>query len=169
MVQSTPIETDLIIAQPLATSNGYTWTLASRLGAMLRDAQQRFGERDASYTLLGFEFCGDVPKLWYPGNCRHVVIQLTQSCLTDLILACYQLAHECVHLLSPSGGSHANIFEEGLATQFAHRYVQDTFHFDMPATLPSYQAARLLVERLLALDADGAKADLKRMLRMIVA
>jgi len=124
---------------------------------MLRDAQERFGERDQSYTILGFEFCGDIPQLWYPGNCRHIVIQLTISCLTNLSQACYQLAHECIHLLSPSGGQHANVFEEGLANHFAHRYVQDTFHFDMPVTVPSYQAARSLIEQLLALNSDSVK------------
>jgi len=95
--------------------------------------------------------------VWYPGNCSQVVIQLTQTCLTDLRRASYQLAHECIHLLSPSEGSHANVFEEGLATHFAHRYIQQEFHFDMPATLASYQVARLLVEQLLALDAESVK------------
>jgi len=78
------IETDLIVAHRLPTNNGYTWTLASRLGGMLRDAEDKFGERDRSYTILSIEFCGDFPQVWYPANCRQVVIQLTESCLTNL-------------------------------------------------------------------------------------
>lgn len=121
---------------------------------MLQLAESRFGQRDRSYTPLGIEFCGDIPKLWYPHNCGNVIIQLTESCITNLIQACYQLAHECVHLLSPSGGQHANVLEEGLATTFAHGYLQDSFNFDMPESIKSYQDARTLTDRLLALDSS---------------
>ena len=152
MIQCTPLETDLLFAGPLTEGNGYTWTLASRLGAMLRLAEERFGPRDMTYTLLGFEFCGKIPQVWYPGNCRHVVIQLTPACATDLVKACYQLSHECIHLLAPSGGQNANNLEEGLATHFCHRYIVETFGVDYKSTIQSYAAARDAVEELLSAD-----------------
>jgi hypothetical protein len=37
--------------------------------------------------------------------------------------ACFQLAHEVVHLLSPKVGQKANNFEEGLACFFAKYYM----------------------------------------------
>jgi hypothetical protein len=151
--QTITIETDLLFARPLPNSSGYTWTLASRLGDMFRLAEERFGPRDRNYTLLGFEFAGESPQLWYPGNCCHVVIQLTSECATDTIRACYQLSHECVHLLAPSGGRNANNLEEGLATHFAHWYLIQRFKTDWPCTIPSYSAARVAVEKLLAIDA----------------
>lgn len=162
MLQATQLETDLIIARRLADETGWTWTLASRLGEMLNDAEQRYGERDKSYTALGIEFSGDRPRIWYPGNRRQIIIQLSQSCLTSMVQACYQLAHECIHLLSPGPGEQANVLEEGLATHFAHRYVRKTFNYDMPVTVASYEAARVLVEQLLALDAESVKAIRKQ-------
>jgi hypothetical protein len=154
MVQPAPLETDLFFARPLETGNGYTWTLASRLGSILRLAEERFGPRDISYTLLGVEFGGDVPKIWHPGNCRHIIIQLTPACATDTVRACFQLAHECIHLLAPSGGQNANNLEEGLATHFCHRYLVETFGKDWPCTIPSYAAARSAVEKLLVADSS---------------
>jgi hypothetical protein len=153
MIQCTALETDLLFARPLAEGNGYSWTLASRLGAMLQSAQEQFGARDMSYTILGFEFCGSVPQIWYPGNCRNIVIQLTPACATDLIKACYQLSHECIHLLAPSGGQNANNLEEGLATHFCHRYIVENFGVDFRTSLQSYAAARAAVEELVSADA----------------
>src|SRR5215467_11622293 len=95
------VEIDLLFANPIP--GGYSWTLASRLGHMLRTAEERYGPRDLSYTILGVEFGGDIPHIWYPGNCRHVIVQIARYCINNLQHAYYQLAHECIHLLSPRG------------------------------------------------------------------
>jgi hypothetical protein len=137
--------------------NGYSWTLTTRLGDMLCQAESTYGVRDYSYTILGIEFENNAPQIWYPGNCKHIVIQLTPDTSTDEIKGCYQLAHECIHLLSPSGGRNATILEEGLATHFAHQYVEQNFAFVMPPTSQSYEIARVLVSQLLAFDADAVK------------
>ncbi len=152
MIQNTLIEIDLFFARPLDGVYGFTWTLASRLGSILGLAEDRFGPRDTSYTLLGIEFGGEIPQTWYPGSCRHIIIQLTPACATDTVRACYQLSHECIHLLSPSGGQGGNNLEEGLATHFCHRYIVETFGVDWPCTIPSYAAARAAVEELLSAD-----------------
>ena len=70
------IDSDLLVAQRLSDGCGYTWTLASRLGEMLHMAEELFGPRDCSYTILGIEFGPDNPRIWYPGNRRHIIIQL---------------------------------------------------------------------------------------------
>jgi hypothetical protein len=162
MLKATQLETDLIVARPYENDAECSWTLASRLGEMLSDAEQQYGERDKSYAMLGIEFCGDAPRIRYAGNRRYIIIQLSQSCLTSMIQACYQLAHECIHLLSPGPGEPANVLEEGLATHFAHRYVRDTFHYDMPVSIASYEAARSLVEQLLAVDGGSIKGIRER-------
>jgi len=146
------IKPELMVAQRLPTNDGYTWTLASRLGDMLRIAQELFGERDSSYTILGIEFVGDNPRIWYPGNRRDIVVQLSPSAAVDMSQACYQLAHETVHLLAPSGCNKAINFEEGLACYFAGYYMRSQFgqpHWR--PSLPSYiRALGLIAPRMVA-------------------
>ena len=140
------------------TPDGYSLTLTTRLGKMLNRAQADYGPRDESYTILGIEFENNAPQIWYPGNCKHIAIQLTPDTITNQIQGCYQLAHECIHLLSPSGGYRTNILEEGLATYFAHQYVEKEFDFPMPAAIPiAYETARQLVHKLLEFDANAVK------------
>ena len=60
--------------------------------------------------------------------------------------ACYQMAHETVHLLSPTGGNHATNFEEGVACYFAAYYM--TNRMNEPCwlpDLPSYKRALELI------------------------
>ena len=57
-MQQININSDLLVTQPLPNDNGYTWTLASLLGDMLHIAEELFGPRDLSYTILGIEFGG---------------------------------------------------------------------------------------------------------------
>ena len=49
---------------------------------------------------------------------------LSLSAATNILQACYQMAHETVHLLAPSGGRNANNFEEGVACYFAAYYMK---------------------------------------------
>jgi len=146
------IDMDLLVANPLPDKSGYSWTLASRLGHMLRIAQERYGPRDPTYTILGYEFIDGVPRIWYPGNCGNIVIQLGLECLNDMVQACYQLAHECIHLLSPTGGSSSTVLEDGLAAYFASLYVREHLHTDIHPSMASYQVACSKVETLLNLD-----------------
>lgn len=100
----------LIVARPL--EGGFTWTLASRLGQMLRDVETLFGPRNPKFTILGIEFREGQPMIWFPGDCGHIVIQLGTSAMMDHDRALFQLAHECVHLLDPV--KEANTLEEAL-------------------------------------------------------
>lgn len=137
------------VAEPLENNEGYTWTLTTRLGQMLREAEGRFGKRDRSYTILGIEFADDGPQLWFPGNCQHVAVQLSTDCLSDTARACYQLAHEVIHLLSPTGARNATNLEEGLATCFAEDYMREHFSGAWTPILPSYEAAGVAARSLL--------------------
>jgi hypothetical protein len=150
------INPTLLIAKALPPS-GYTWTLTSRLGQILRLAEAQFGERDRSYTILGVEFVESHPQIWYPGNCKHIAIQLGVECLHNNVRACYQLAHESIHLLSPTGGGNATVLEEGLATYFSRQYVHEQFDEDWRAAIASYNEACALVEQLLKLDEQAIK------------
>jgi hypothetical protein len=92
----------LVVAHPIP--NGFSWTMASRLGQMLGKVEATFGERDRTFTVLGIEFRDAVPQVWFPGNCGHIVIQLGLVAMQDSTRAMFQLAHECVHLLDPAPG-----------------------------------------------------------------
>lgn len=153
------ISADLVIAKPLVGCYGYTWTVASRTGHILHKAQMLFGNRTTDCNLIGFEFAEGRPHLWYPifGNDRNVVVQLSTSSLTNPNRAFYQLAHECIHLLSAVPGTSANFLEEGLAEYFSKKYVKDEFSFDICSDIKAYEIASLMVERLLELDANAIK------------
>ena len=124
--QNININSDLLITEQLPDKL-WTWTLASRLSDMLYLAEDLFGPRDPSYTPLGIEFVSDGPKVWFPGkpeeNRNHIIIRLNLNAVTDTLRACYQLAHESVHLLTPVRGN-TNYLEEGVATYFSTYYME---------------------------------------------
>ena len=141
------INSELLVTQPLCDRSGYKWTLASRLGDMLYMAEKLFGERDHSYTILGIEFESNGPQIWYPGNRRHIIVQLSLRAATNLSEACYEMAHETVHLLAPTGCRNANNLEEGVACFFANYYMKKTFNAPRRCTgMCSYERALALVE-----------------------
>ena len=94
------------------------------------------------------------PGTWYPGNRQHIVIQLGIECTQDMVQAIYQLAHEVIHLLSPSGASTANNLEEGLATWFSEDYCRRATGQTIRAEVPSYQKASDLVRQVLEQHPD---------------
>ena len=142
----------LPVAQPLPGGNGYTWTLPFRLGEMLHMAEKLFGPRDLSYTILAIEFVSDGPYIWYPLN-HHMTIRLRDSAAKNMSQACYQMAHETVHLLAPSGGQNANNFEEGVACYFASYYMERKLEdSSWRPTLSSYKRALAVIKSRLDED-----------------
>jgi hypothetical protein len=117
---------------------------------MLRLAEEKFGERDRSYTILGIEYSEDIPRTWYPGNCKHIAIQLGPNARSDMNQALFHLAHETIHLLAPTGSGGANILEEGLATHFSSWYLLHHCKVLITASLTSYVKASAKVDALLA-------------------
>lgn len=115
-----------IMAHPIP--NGYTWTLASRLGKILLLAEKEYGPRDKQWTLLGVEFTdGDQPKIWYPfgKDKKNIIIQITRKAANDSKEMALQLAHEVFHALSPTGSKKSNYLEEGLATWFSIKAMRE--------------------------------------------
>lgn len=136
--------------EPLPTRDGYRYSLTTLLGKLLADAETLFGQRDKNFTPLGIEFHGDRPMIWYPGNRNHVSIMLTESARSDYKQAIFQLAHEVVHLLSPSGGANAPVVEEGLAAIFQQRANENYnlgYSIKHPAYLKAAKAANKLLQR----------------------
>jgi hypothetical protein len=116
------------VCEPLPDDGGYTWTLATILSRLIEMAEERYGRRDPSWTPVGIEFSDDGPQTWYPGNRRHVAIQLSRSALEQPDRAIWQLAQEVPHLLSPTGRHNtATLFEEGICGVFA-RSIADLWH-----------------------------------------
>ena len=119
---------------------------------MLGEAERQFGPRDMSYTILGIEFAGTRPMIWYPGDRKHIVIQLSIDALTDLPRACYQLAHECIHLLAPTGGQDANNLEEGLATLYGENYATKWFNTPRGCGGAEYERAKRVTHKALSIN-----------------
>jgi hypothetical protein len=142
----------LIVAQPLPDATGYTWTLASRLGDILSRAEKLYGPRDPAYTILGVEFKDGGPQIWYPGNRNHIAIQLSVSAMDNPALACWQLAHECIHVLAPRPDQQASVLEEGLAVAFSNRYVTDQFQTIIQSGDAGYDRASELFQSAEASD-----------------
>jgi len=143
-------------------------SLAWRLGEMLFFAEDLFGERDRSFTFLGFEVVENGPRLQH-GPYNNMIIQLHPKTLEDPIEAYYEMAHECVHMISPIPTESPNILEEGLAVIFSAKYLREVMGitrtppavmlFDsLPAVTRSYYEASFLAGQLLSVDLYGIKA-----------
>ena len=124
MTNSVNINNSLLVSQPLPEGD-YDWTLPYRLCDMLHMAEDLFGPRDTSYTILHIETGHKIPQIWYPNEeyPKHITIHLITDPTENMSMACYQLAHETVHLLAPVRGN-ANNLEEGVATYFAAYYMK---------------------------------------------
>jgi hypothetical protein len=143
-------------AEPI--EGGYSWTITSKLSNIINVAETRFGKRDYSYTILGIELTHDpIPKIWYPGNRKHIIIQITKDCLNNMDKAVFQTAHEVIHCLSPNRESRTNVLEEGLATLFAIQYINENNHEKFHAEEPEYINAYNLANSFLSIDPDIIK------------
>lgn len=137
------------------TEGGYSWTIISLLGTILKDAEGLYGERDRSFNILGVELCDqEQPQTWYPGGWngqKDVIIQITKDCENNLKKAIFQVSHEVIHCLCPKPGHHANVLEEGLATLFS-TYESNKFGTGYHPGSLLYISAMEIVEELLSYD-----------------
>mgnify|MGYP000765033476 CR=1 FL=1 len=151
------IDNNIFSCDPLPSNNGYTWTIVSRLGDMFCEAEKLFGSRDKEYTILGIEFANiEQPQIWYPGNCNHVIIQVTKDCSNNMEKAIFQVAHEAIHCLCPNPKKKATVLEEGLATYFSMYYTH-THKIYYNIDNPQYQIAYDLCSKLLNYDFELVK------------
>ncbi len=89
------------------------------------DVEKRFGPAVNEWALGGiaFDTVEEQPFLFYPySRPRTVIIRLVGPALTSIDFARFQLAHELVHCINPSGGDLANVLEEGMAACFQQSY-----------------------------------------------
>jgi hypothetical protein len=128
--------------------------LTSKLGKYLREAEHRYGQRDLEWTILGIEFYGKTPHVWYPDNEKLISIILTEAAALDPNEALFQLAHEVVHLLTPVRATPTNVFEEGLATLFAHE-MSARDQLGKSSGQASYLAAEKTLKEFLAAYPNG--------------
>ena len=120
------IDGDLLDLQRRSKSDVYKSELVSRFVNMLHIAEELFGPRDLCYTILDIEFGGKNPGIQYPSkNHPHIIIRLSAQAATCMRWACWNLAHETVHLLAPTGCKDATNLEEGVACYFADYYMQE--------------------------------------------
>ncbi len=146
-------EKTIFTATPI--EGGYSWTITSLLGTILKDAESLYGERDRSFNILGVELCDqEQPQTWYPGGWsgqKDVIIQITKDCETNLKKAIFQVSHEVIHCLCPKPGRHANVLEEGVATLFS-TYESNKFGTGYHPGSLLYISAMEKVEELLSYD-----------------
>lgn len=151
-------EKTIFTATPI--EGGYSWTIISLLGTILKDAESLYGERDRSFNILGVELCDqEQPQTWYPGSWdgqKDVIIQITKDCQTNLKKAIFQVSHEVIHCLCPKPGRHANVLEEGLATLFS-TYESNKFGIGYHTDSVLYISAMKKVEELLSYDENIIK------------
>lgn len=141
----------------LPNEDAYPYTLTARLGIMLNEIEELFGERDKSWTILGVEFEEEGPLNWYPADSKNIIIRLSNDVENILDEACWELSHEAVHTLSPTGGDDANVLEEGMAVWYSKKYIQDTFNFKHENTVASYDDAYNRVKKILDNDSTIIK------------
>src|SRR5215216_3631533 len=106
-----------------ATDRAYEQALLEELLTIVEEAELQLGPRDRSYELLAPRIteCSCAYPYVYPSQ-KKIRIYLNSGCKTRHI-ATYQLAHETVHVLSPTRYG-ATVLEEGLATYFCHTYME---------------------------------------------
>ena len=111
------------------SDRSYEQTLMQELLKIFKEAELLFGPRDASYQL-------SIPRITECTTSRSFVFQplriariyLSRDSRTKPWIASVELAHEAIHVLSPTAfGSPLTILEEGLAEWFAQRYVNRVY------------------------------------------
>jgi hypothetical protein len=145
-------------------SGGHSWTIVSKLGHILTIAEQTYGPRDKDYTILGVELTSNpVPTYWYPGDSKHILIQITAECMNNMDKAVFQVAHEAVHCLFPPGGNiRVSVLEEGIACHFQLEYCKNNGHGNyLKLNDPRYEDALTQYKKLLAID-SGIIKNLRR-------
>jgi hypothetical protein len=140
--------------------NSVGWTLSTILGDMLVKAEAMYGDRNCNYSYLGIE-------LGYNSDCiakrscgRYLTSRVDLNTIRNDICTWRQLAHDCVHLLSPTGNGHTTCLEEGLAVHFELSCMREEFRpgtWKGNLTFTSDCPALNMVEQLLDIEPSAIK------------
>jgi hypothetical protein len=94
----------------------------SVLGVYLHELENLIGPANRQWFLLGIELSESGPNIFFPTQPkRSIVVQLSADCFHDRRRGLWQLAHEAVHLIAPTGTLQASNLEEGLAAWYADK------------------------------------------------
>lgn len=130
-------------------------SLARQMSEIMTEVTSLFGPRDERFLFIGWEFIGERPQIFFPSSGeRHVLIRLSMKASEFWNTAIHELAHECVHLLSPVVGA-ANNLEEGVATWYADRFYRHTTSRDPGPISDRYRGAYDAVVELFARSPHG--------------
>jgi hypothetical protein len=135
---------------------------------LVDDIERLIGPRltDHAYEFTGIYFASTHPRMEYrEDGFKHLTrIRLASGSSKDPGSALWQLAHECVHLITPAPKG-STILEEGVACWYQERWV-DKIPQVFPKWVktrrnsgyfPSYDEAYSLVDALMTKDADIVK------------
>ena len=86
-----------------------------------------------------------------------VCCYLVGKAIVDRDYARFQLAHEMVHCLCPSGGPAAKVFEEGAAAWYQQRFAATKLNNRVQLGSAKYIEARRLYMKLRKIDVDVIK------------
>jgi len=142
------------------SDRSFEQTLMQELLRIFKEAELLFGPRDDSYQL-------SMPRITECVTSRTAIIRplriariyLSRDSRTKPWLASLELAHEAIHMLSPTSlGGSLTILEEGLAEWFAQRYANRVhgLSFEMGSN-PKADAMMHAVSALLAKNASVIK------------
>ena len=119
----------VFVNHPAGNDSKYAQQLRRHLANMFELAEDFFGCRDhRGYRCSGIEFHGAGSKIRYLSRPEHddvnINIKLSQSAAKNMSHACFEMAHETVHLLAPTGSQNVTNLQEGLACFFSVYYMK---------------------------------------------
>ena len=110
------------VIRPDGNDSKYAQQLRRHLANMLELAEDLFGRRDRWYRCVGIEFHGACSKIRYLSRPErdgvNIIIRLSQLAAENMSQACFEMAHESVHLLAPTGNPKVTNLQEGVACFF---------------------------------------------------
>jgi hypothetical protein len=118
---------------------------------VLETAEAMYGPSDPSYCFYGLTFTCKRGQMIADHHNRRTWIGVPTSYLNNQKALGALLAHECVHVLSPSQRQVSNL-EEGAAVHFSAFYTLQYLGIVFPTTNVPYQAATRATRKLFGLD-----------------
>lgn len=121
---------DVFVNHPDGNDSRHAQQLRRHLGNILEMAEDLFGQRDCWYRCVGIKFHDANSKLKYLSrpdgdiDGLDIIIRLSQLAAQNMSQACFEMAHETVHLLAPTGNPKVTNLQEGVACFFSMYYMK---------------------------------------------
>lgn len=130
---------------------------------MLKQAELLFGERISGYEIGWIEYktIYSIPT-YFITNDKKLILRIPDYVCSeyekDFYNGIQMIAHECIHLLTPriSAVAKVTILEEGLATYFSAKFVNDKYNYFIQCN-KEYTDAKNAISELLEFDKDIIK------------